>query len=186
MDLRIERTYRSLVSAFTRLLEERPYEDISVAALCDEAMIRRTTFYKHFADKGEFFSFFVDSLYRDFARMGDDVGRETPGRGGAVLKELMEFLLDHERMVNNLLESSMSAMMLSVMCGRVTQAIREQYRLDIDGTEQADMLDAASEFSSGGIARVIETWWLEGHRREDVDGLCKLVDAFVARVAGAA
>ena len=29
MDLRIERTYRSLVSAFTRLLEERPYEETS-------------------------------------------------------------------------------------------------------------------------------------------------------------
>lgn len=183
MDLRIERTYRSLVSAFIRLLEERPYEDISVAALCDEAMIRRTTFYKHFADKREFLSFFVDTLYRDLARSCPGGERRD---GALMLREVMEFLLDHERMVDNLLESSMSAMMLSVMCGRVTQAIREQYRPDIDGTEQADMLDAASEFSSGGIVRVIETWWLEGHRREDVDGLCKLVDAFVARVAGAA
>ena len=57
MDLRIERTYRSLIEAFTRLLEERLYEDVTVAMLCNEAMIRRTTFYKHFADKGEFFSF---------------------------------------------------------------------------------------------------------------------------------
>lgn len=57
MDLRIQKTYRSLLVAFTKLLETHRYEDVTIAMLCDEAMIRRTTFYKHFADKSEFFSF---------------------------------------------------------------------------------------------------------------------------------
>ena len=56
MDLRIQKTYRSLLTAFTKLLEKHRYEDVSVAMLCEEAMIRRTTFYKHFADKSEFFT----------------------------------------------------------------------------------------------------------------------------------
>ena len=62
VDLRIERTYRSLMQAFTELLEEGTYDGITVAALCDRAMIRRTTFYKHFADKDEFFTFFLKSV----------------------------------------------------------------------------------------------------------------------------
>ena len=51
LDLRIQRTYRLLHTAFTKLMEEKSFEDITVNDLCREAMIRRTTFYKHFADK---------------------------------------------------------------------------------------------------------------------------------------
>ena len=58
MDLRIKKTYRALFEAFTELLEEHRFEDVTVAMLCDRAMIRRTTFYKHFRDKnGAFGSF---------------------------------------------------------------------------------------------------------------------------------
>lgn len=71
MDLRIQKTYRSLLAAFTKLLETHRYEDVTVAMLCDEAMIRRTTFYKHFADKSEFFSFFVDSLRIEITKYGE-------------------------------------------------------------------------------------------------------------------
>ena len=48
MDLRIRKTYLALHNAFTQLLEEKRFEDFTVNELCDLAMIRRTTFYKHF------------------------------------------------------------------------------------------------------------------------------------------
>lgn len=56
-DLRIIRTYKSLTEAFLQLMSEKHFEDITVNELCKKAMIRRTTFYKHFADKYEFFRF---------------------------------------------------------------------------------------------------------------------------------
>lgn len=62
MDLRIKKTYRALFEAFTELLEEHRFEDVTVAMLCDRAMIRRTTFYKHFRDKNDYFAFYIDEL----------------------------------------------------------------------------------------------------------------------------
>lgn len=62
MDLRIKKTYRALFDAFTELLEEYRFEDLTVAMLCDRAMIRRTTFYKHFRDKNDYFAFYIDEL----------------------------------------------------------------------------------------------------------------------------
>lgn len=62
MDLRIKKTYRALFDAFTELLEEHRFEDLTVAMLCERAMIRRTTFYKHFRDKNDYFAFYVDEL----------------------------------------------------------------------------------------------------------------------------
>ena len=58
MDLRIRKTYLALHNAFTELLEEKRFEEFTVNELCDRAMIRRTTFYKHFADKYEYFTFY--------------------------------------------------------------------------------------------------------------------------------
>ena len=60
MDLRIQKTYMGLHNAFTDLLEEKRFENITVNELCEKAMIRRTTFYKHFADKYEYFTFYMN------------------------------------------------------------------------------------------------------------------------------
>ncbi len=111
MDLRIQKTYRSLLTAFTKLLEKHRYEDVSVAMLCEEAMIRRTTFYKHFADKSEFFSFFVDSLRIELVKYGEARAEElrlakgesaeddplvvNVEEGIAILRALVDFLLEH-------------------------------------------------------------------------------------------
>ena len=57
-DLRIRKTYKALCDAFVTILEKKRFDDLTVNELCDEAMIRRATFYKHFADKYDFFSFF--------------------------------------------------------------------------------------------------------------------------------
>ena len=65
-DLRILRTYRSLNEAFTGLMEEKRFEDITVGELCERAMIRRTTFYKHFADKYEYFTFYIKEMRESF------------------------------------------------------------------------------------------------------------------------
>ena len=59
LDLRIQKTYISLIEAFEKLLHEKEFEKISVQELCDEAMIRRPTFYKHFLDKYDFLTFFI-------------------------------------------------------------------------------------------------------------------------------
>ena len=66
MDLRIQKTYKALTDTFLELLEEKHLEDITVEELCSRAMIRRATFYKHFADKNDFFVFLVREIQQKF------------------------------------------------------------------------------------------------------------------------
>lgn len=204
MDLRIQKTYRSLLGAFTRLLETYRYEDVTVAMLCDEAMIRRTTFYKHFADKSEFFSFFVDSLRIELTEYGERQVEERRARidsvagasapacpsatldeeeGLAILQALVDFMLDHERLVDNIFESAMSGMMVLMMEDRVAETLRERYR-DTFHVREGDPLTlfAASEFAAGGIVRLLEKWWVRGHHRDGKDELIAVAETMVARV----
>lgn len=65
-DLRVQKTYNSLFEAFQELLHEKDFENITVTELCDHAMIRTATFYKHFADKYEFFAFMVQEGFQKY------------------------------------------------------------------------------------------------------------------------
>lgn len=59
LDLRVQKTYLALIHAFQDLLKENEVEEISVTELCENAMIRQPTFYKHFLDKYDFLTFFI-------------------------------------------------------------------------------------------------------------------------------
>ena len=50
MDLRQQRTRRSIVNAFLALRSEKPIETITVRELTERAQIHKATFYLHYHD----------------------------------------------------------------------------------------------------------------------------------------
>lgn len=66
LDLRIQKTYLPVTKALIEMMEEMPFENIKVKELCDRAMIRMSTFYKHFADKYELLAFIVKEVITDY------------------------------------------------------------------------------------------------------------------------
>ena len=61
-DLRVVKTRNLLYSTLIKLLEEKSFEEIKVSDICEQALINRSTFYSHYADKYELFSSYVDDL----------------------------------------------------------------------------------------------------------------------------
>lgn len=50
MDIRVEKTRRSIINAFLALRARKPLEKITVKELCGQAMINKSTFYDHYRD----------------------------------------------------------------------------------------------------------------------------------------
>lgn len=50
MDLRIEKTRKSIINAFIELRSRKELEKITVKALCERAQINKSTFYTHYHD----------------------------------------------------------------------------------------------------------------------------------------
>jgi AcrR family transcriptional regulator len=57
MDRRVRKTREALYSAFTALVVEKGYENMSVQGIIDGADVGRTTFYAHFKTKEELLRF---------------------------------------------------------------------------------------------------------------------------------
>ena len=124
MDLRIKKTYRALFDAFTELLEEHRFEDLTVAMLCDRALIRRTTFYKHFRDKNDYFAFYIDELMSGLPQKradadGAEGAEDVRALRHEVFADAMDLILAHEQLMDNILASSMSGMLTNVICDRI-------------------------------------------------------------------
>ena len=50
MDLRIEKTKKSIINSFIELRSKKELEKITVKELCEKAQINKSTFYSHYHD----------------------------------------------------------------------------------------------------------------------------------------
>lgn len=153
-DLRIQKTYLALQNAFEALLEEKRFEELTVNALCDKAMIRRTTFYKHFGDKYEFFAFYIREMVSTFRdQLPPDV---MDGDAAAYFlqmsQELLRFWHMHEKMVCNIENSSMFPLLLSILLEQITGDVSMVLRRSCPALAQnADKLKGVAAFYAGGL-----------------------------------
>lgn len=187
MDLRIKKTYRALFDAFTELLEEHRFEDLTVAMLCDRAMIRRTTFYKHFRDKNDYFAFYIDELMTGLPQNRTDAADAEPlddvqALRHEVFDDAMNMILAHEQLMDNILASSMSGMLTNVICDRIARSVRERVMnvLAEDALVPVS-LETTSEFVAGGIIRLFTIWWESGYDLERRPEIADVVDALFER-----
>ena len=153
-DLRIQKTYLALQNAFVALLEEKRFEELTVNDLCDRAMIRRTTFYKHFADKYEFFAFYIREMVSTFRdQLPPDV---MDGDAAAYFlqmsQELLRFWHLHEKMVHNIENSRMFPLLLSILLEQITEDIIMVLRRSCPALAQnGSKLKGVAAFYAGGL-----------------------------------
>lgn len=158
LDLRIQKTYRALHNAFDEILAEKRFEELTVNELCDRAMIRRTTFYKHFADKYEYFSFYIREVVDTFRdRLAPDVEED---QANAYLlhmsRELLLFIREHNRLTYNIKNSSMAPLLLSILLEQFSaDIVQVLQRADKHRNRSKKELQGMAYFYAGGLANML-------------------------------
>lgn len=67
-DKRVKKTKKYLKDALISLLDEEPFEQITVTQICNKSDISRITFYTHYADKYDL----VEDIFQDMIQIGTD------------------------------------------------------------------------------------------------------------------
>lgn len=121
VDLRVQRTYKLLMEALIALLSEKKFEDIQVAEICERAMIRRATFYKHFGDKYELFLFMVKEVQREFHEKNEVAyDRNRPQTYyAAIVNHTLSFLEQNKEMVTSIINSSASHILIDMLSEQI-------------------------------------------------------------------
>ena len=156
-DLRIRKTYLALHNAFRELLTEKRFEELTVNELCDRAMIRRTTFYKHFADKYEYFSFYIKEVVAAFQnRMAPDIQEDAVNAYLIHMsRELIRFVKEHELLVQNIKNSSMFPMLMSILLEQISSDMVQVLRLAKLNDMSNQQLEGKASFLAGGVTNTL-------------------------------
>lgn len=160
-DLRILKTYKALCDAFFEMLNEMRFEDITVNELCERAMVRRATFYKHFADKYEFFGFFIRQIQDSFNANEENAAlSDAPYAYHLYLfQECIHFLQQHRRLLDNVVKSNMFPAMLEIFSDEVYQnVLLHMKQQQQSGTKLPASPELIASFYTGGIIQVLHLW----------------------------
>lgn len=157
-DLRVTKTYKALFEAFMALLSEKQFENITVLELCEKAMVRRATFYKHFADKYEFFTFFIRVIKDQFeAESIPFLTEEKPQEYFIrMTRKLIGFLSEHRGMVSSIKKSDMLPMLSDILSEQIVIIAKERF---VECSKKGYALLAPPEFLAsfyaGGLMQVL-------------------------------
>lgn len=165
LDLRIQKTYRALTDTFLEMLEEMPFEQVTVNELCSRAMIRRATFYKHFADKYEFFTFVVkETQSRFLGRSAKDDGQPQHFYYNTIVS-VFDFIDENRTLVASALKSSMFPVLLNIVSEQTARDVRAQLEQDKrNGRELPASPVILAQLFTGALINVSRWWLLENEK----------------------
>lgn len=169
-DLRVQKTYDALIAALQGLLAEKSFEEITVKELCARAKTRTATFYTHFSDKYDFFSFMVKELRRSFAKDAElTYGKEDASTYYVALACIgMDYLEHNEKLASSVRGNGMLREMLQFTPDEITEELRRHLHRDCDWYEKLNNSDVLLQFLIGGMNQVAEWWFANrGSLRKD-------------------
>ncbi len=156
LDLRVRRTYSCLLNAMLELLKEKNLEEITVNELCDRALVGRGTFYKHFSDKYDFFSFALGEMFEynlEEAEKGID-GSDPKSYYSAFFRAYVQFVEANSESFGPLTSSSMNAVMLFSTSDKLSQKLENHFRENIEeGYTLCLSPTAGARFLTGAMAQ---------------------------------
>lgn len=185
MDLRKKRTLKLLDNAFTELIEEKPFEEISVAELCERAMIRRATFYRHFPNKEEFLTFYVQNRRSkvDKAVVSNINSLDLNDYCKAMTSELVKLAYSNKRLLQGLKLSSSRDTFIAALARALAKdfetvlcsqnCFEERQKIGNSSTQSAIM---GQFYISGILAALLTLFESNASEEEAQDSLATIID----------
>lgn len=166
IDRRIVRSRNAILSAFERLLMEKPLADITVSAIAREANVDRKTFYVHFgtvdglldAIAADVVETIVDSVEKTLSSMDGDTNERALGAAATFFKTVNEALCNNLVLNRQLIENIPLDDFMARLRAPLEHEIAERDLLP--QSLKDEMFDYYLAFLLSGIIGVYRMWAL--------------------------
>jgi len=118
------RTYLLLSQALFSLLEENPFEKITLTQLCDASMVPRSTFYRYFEDKYDLLYYCLQTFFAS-ARLDRDVIYLKDGKGRKFVAKLISVLDKNRASFQNICQTNKNGIFMDILRNYLMQIIEQ-------------------------------------------------------------
>lgn len=158
-DARVRRTRDALGDALVALMQEKPFESITVQDVLDRAHVGRSTFYSHYSDKDDLLMSDADEFFERVA-MGLSAKREQSDRVFPV-KEFFSHIAEARQFVNALSSSGKMEANLELARGHFARGIERRISEVPRGQAIPEHDRGAIAFAHAGALLSLMTWWVD-------------------------
>lgn len=176
-DLRVQRTYKLLTDALMNMLCEQSFDTITVRTLCERAMVRPATFYKHFDNKEELFLSIVQHKQQQF-RTGNPY-RDVPGSSRnyyvSLVDQTLHFLEQNKTMVDSVIRSSAASLLLEPLSEQIATQVCQEFQEDEKrGVSLPGKPEVMAQLFTGALVQLAKWWALNNWEtpREELVAEC--------------
>lgn len=177
-DLRVRKTYAALFRAFRELITTQPFDKITVTELCNRAMIRTATFYKHFQDKYEFAQFMMQTIRAEYAERAEHTQHSEPADTVEycvnLVREGFSFLEDNESLIRAIDSNGLLVGMMHSAGEQLQESIRA--RLLAEGTFDREDAELLAEMFVGAMNQIARWWFANRGTYSKNEVIARLTD----------
>ena len=158
-DLRIVKTKKALYEALINLIKTKPFEELKVLDLCNEAMINRSTFYSHYNDKYDLLTDFIGTLKHEL--LEELAKNKNIINTKEYYLEMIKLILNHIDMNKDVYYSMITINRNSIIMDMIIDTTIKDLnkRLEISNLDKSDIpIDIFSTFYLGAVAGVLVLW----------------------------
>lgn len=172
-DLRVQKTRHALAMAMLSLLETKSFAKITVNDLCLEALVSRSAFYVHFADKYALLGYCMEMLRQN-------VFEETAGGSfREKIRAALEKIKDNSRTFKNLVLAELDMELIEMLRASFSEEFQrlllEKKPPDIELPGPPEII---AVYYSAGIANTI-LYWVSRNMPYSVDEMAQTLCALL-------
>lgn len=178
-DSRVKKTKETLALAFVDLSSRKAFDKITVEALCAEADIQRSTFYRHYTDKYDFFRALAkDKLIATLEGNQQKYTQLPPDRFYyEVIKDIMEFLDAHPKLVSSIFATDPYQPLSNLLSEQLTLVVLQYIAKEQKNRTLTVHPDQLAQFLSGGILQIIYHW--HKNKTKHIDRLAEEINTML-------
>lgn len=119
------RTYLLLSQSLFKLLEETPFEKISLTQLCEHSMVPRSTFYRYFEDKYDLLYYCLE-IFFEAANMDKDVIYIKDGKSKKFVKKLITVMNKSKESFRRIWKTNKNGIFMDILRDYLIQVLDEK------------------------------------------------------------
>jgi len=164
MDRRVRRTRDALGDALIELVQEKPFDEITVQDVLDRAGVGRSTFYTHYSDKDDLFTSEADEF---FAAISTHLSRRNdPSDRVAMVREFFAHFAEMKQFITALVASGRFHSHMELGREHFARGIEQRLAELPRGRSIPAAQRAAFAHAHAGALLALLQWWIDHGMRE--------------------